>query len=348
MQRSDVAPCFLHQTDIFRPHNDPDDHWDLACAYALAATHRATLSGILIDHPPGAPILNHACDPDLGSVAQLSFITGINPPVAVGRPEFFASRGDHREQPPPSGVQFVLDQLAAHPEGLAIVIVGAARDLAEALQRLPDLFASNCRGIYLNIGSGCPDRTRIAVLEWNVTLDPAAYAAIFTAPCPIFWLPCLDDEPQVADLHCREWGSHYSFRQADILEALPLSLRNYFGWMFSKQTSSTWLAALGQDFSALLADKGEQQRMMYSTASFFHLAGLGVTREGRLLPLADEADWVYRFEPVTVTCSADGHTRWQAAKHSDRHLLHILDTQRYAQAMCLAMRQLLCEGFPAA
>jgi hypothetical protein len=27
----------LHQTDLFRPHADPDDHWDLACVYALAA-----------------------------------------------------------------------------------------------------------------------------------------------------------------------------------------------------------------------------------------------------------------------------------------------------------------------
>ena len=26
----------LHETDLFRPHGDPDDHWDLACEYALA------------------------------------------------------------------------------------------------------------------------------------------------------------------------------------------------------------------------------------------------------------------------------------------------------------------------
>jgi len=26
----------LHVTDLFRPHIDPDDHWDLACVYALA------------------------------------------------------------------------------------------------------------------------------------------------------------------------------------------------------------------------------------------------------------------------------------------------------------------------
>ena len=26
----------IHITDLHRPHVDPDDHWDLACVYALA------------------------------------------------------------------------------------------------------------------------------------------------------------------------------------------------------------------------------------------------------------------------------------------------------------------------
>ena len=41
-------------SDLFRPHNDPDDHWDLACAYALAYQGRAELQGILIDYPQPA------------------------------------------------------------------------------------------------------------------------------------------------------------------------------------------------------------------------------------------------------------------------------------------------------
>jgi len=38
---------------LFRPHNDPDDHWDLACAFALAKTGLCPLAGVLIDFPPG-------------------------------------------------------------------------------------------------------------------------------------------------------------------------------------------------------------------------------------------------------------------------------------------------------
>ena len=36
----------LHVTDLFRPHMDPDDHWDLACVYALAYRGDIDLKGI--------------------------------------------------------------------------------------------------------------------------------------------------------------------------------------------------------------------------------------------------------------------------------------------------------------
>ena len=42
----------LHVTDLYRPHMDPDDHWDLACVYALACQGYIELKGVLIDHPP--------------------------------------------------------------------------------------------------------------------------------------------------------------------------------------------------------------------------------------------------------------------------------------------------------
>lgn len=338
-------PRFLHQTDLFRPHNDPDDHWDLACAFALASLGKASLAGIMIDYPPGAPILNHKSDPDVGAVAQLSYITGIHPPVAVGRPEFF-SAGRALNGRVPSGVRMILRQLRTSLDGMYIVVVGAARDLAEALAREPELFEEKCLGIYLNIGSGSPDPSLVKAPEWNVKLDPAGYAQIFRAPCPIFWMPCLQDEAGAGDLHSREFGTHYRFRQGDILEDLPRSMRNYFGWMYTRDSSSTWLEALGGDFELLLAAKAGDYRMMYSTGSFFDLAGYGVTRSGELLPKTDEADWVYRFEPIDVTCSEQGVTRWSAGlPSSPRHIFRVLDPEMYPMAMAAAMRTLLLRAY---
>ena len=35
----------IHQTDIFHHHADPDDHWDLACQYALSYLDHTDLIG---------------------------------------------------------------------------------------------------------------------------------------------------------------------------------------------------------------------------------------------------------------------------------------------------------------
>jgi hypothetical protein len=43
---------WIHQTDLFRRHSDPDDHWDLVTVYALVGRRAADLLGVLIDYPP--------------------------------------------------------------------------------------------------------------------------------------------------------------------------------------------------------------------------------------------------------------------------------------------------------
>lgn len=43
----------IHQTDLFRPHEDPDDHWDLALQFALQHCGSTNISAILLDSPLG-------------------------------------------------------------------------------------------------------------------------------------------------------------------------------------------------------------------------------------------------------------------------------------------------------
>ena len=72
---------FIHQTDIFHPHGDPDDHWDLATVYALAARGALDLQGLLFDYPPA----HRTGDPATLAMAQLGHITGITGvPLTVG------------------------------------------------------------------------------------------------------------------------------------------------------------------------------------------------------------------------------------------------------------------------
>ena len=65
----------LHATDLFRPHMDPDDHWDLACVYALAHLGEIDLKAVVIDFPPKNR------DPDVAAIAQLNYTIDVNAPT---------------------------------------------------------------------------------------------------------------------------------------------------------------------------------------------------------------------------------------------------------------------------
>jgi hypothetical protein len=343
-----MQETLFHQTDLFRPHNDPDDHWDLACAFAVARKGMVTLAGILIDYPPGPPVLNHASDPDIAAVAQLSHLTGIYPPIAVGNATYFSNRKDLQSSTAAAGVKFTIQVLRESPVPIVISIVGSARDIAEAIAREPQLFAEKCARIYLVSGSGSPDPASVPSLEWNVALDPGAYVQIFKAPCPIYWLPCLEDEDRVASQESRTYAGHFRFLEKDILDGLPDGLRSYFGFMYSRRDSSFWLRALAEDFGEQLHTQGESFRMMYSTPSFFDVAGQGVTTSGEIRPKTETRDdWVYRFEPVDVHCGPDGSTSWTASANanSSRQILRVLDKKAYPVAMTRAMRTLLRDAF---
>jgi hypothetical protein len=234
-QRPAAVPM-LHVTDLFRPHNDPDDHWDLACVYALAYQGRVDWRAIMADYPP-APRNN---DPDVLGVAQMNYLTGQAVPVVVGSPRPMRSRDDAQDEATPwedGGIRALLRLLRESPRPVVINILGSCRDVAVAGRRDPALFATKCAAIYLNAGTGTPDKTKAAWLEYNVSLSAAAYGAIFDLPCPIYWMPCFEERPGKGQgaPQVMEFGTFYRFLQSDILPHLSPRLKNFFAWMYSSQ-----------------------------------------------------------------------------------------------------------------
>jgi hypothetical protein len=218
----------LHVTDLFRPHMDPDDHWDLACVYALAFRDDVDLKGILIDHPPENA---KGRNPDIAAVAQMNLITETYVPVAVGSSVPLKSRDDVQADASPTdhhGVRMLLNVLRESPEPVVISVLGSSRDVAVAGRKDPDLFAKKCAAIYLNAGTGSPKMTAASKLEYNVTLDKYAFAAIFDLPCPVYWMPCFEDMESRRERPIREYGTHYKFRQDRILPHLSDRVQNYF------------------------------------------------------------------------------------------------------------------------
>ena len=328
----------IHQTDLFHPHNDPDDHWDLACQYALAAAGNIDLKGILLDYP--VTIANG--DPSVQAVNQLNFLTNLAVPCAIGLPDRVENTAEINrmlaEGRGLSGVQMVLDILANSAEPVVIHIVGSSRDIAAAAHKEPELFRDKCKALYLNAGASNPQ----SPIEYNVEIDPFTYSLMFKLPCPVYWMPCFDmlQFPFVVG----EFGTYYGFTQGDILPSLSPSMQNFFLYALTRSTDNRWLSALKDPVnSEQLAFHARGWRNMWCTGGFLHTAGLTVLRDGSIAPLNESpADEVFRFESVEVSCANDGSTRWQlSAQDTGRYLFRVLDLDRYQNAMTTAMRTLL-------
>ena len=354
-QSAKVDPVpMIHVSDLFRPHDDPDDHWDLACVYALASEGRVDLRGILIDYPKP----ERRNDPDVLAVAQMNYITGLSVPVMIGSSRWFgteepASLGDKREL---RGVRAMLDIMRRSPEPVVINVLGSCRDVALAGRLEPDLFAKKCRAVYLNAGSGTPDPEKAQRLEWNVHLDPEAYTAIFDLPCPIYWMPCFEVvHPKPRDLfQVAEFATFYRFRQGEVLPHLSQGVQNFFSYMFRHgrfvpetqalgEPRPDWLHALESTPEPALAEAiSQMDRNMWCTGGFLHAAGLTVTPQGEIVPLEDTDDAVFQFEPIELSCASDAVTRWKkATAPTNRFIFRVRDTEQYPTAMTSALLSLL-------
>ncbi|MBI5835082.1 MAG: hypothetical protein HZB16_22485 [Armatimonadetes bacterium] len=332
----------IHQTDLFRPHGDPDDHFDLAAVYGLATLGAVDLLGVLCDFPPP----RRTGDPDTVAVAMLNHLTGLAVPLVVGMPQRPESRVDDQAKAAPSdltGVNWLLRTLRQSPQPVAISMVGSCKDVAVASRREPELFREKCRAIYLNSGTGAPDLPLDSRREFNVELNPGSYAAIWDIPCPIYWLPCYDhlDHGQPDPRVVMRYASYFQFPMSQILPELAPPMQRYFLSMLEQDLTTHWLKSLRAPVdSAKLATWGTKPRNMWGTATFLHLAGLTVNADGQLIP-ADQPG-VYVFKPITATCTDDGHTQWRdGAGTPARYKFEIVDEAHYAVAMTKALLALI-------
>jgi len=343
-QTSKSAVPVIHVTDLHRPHVDPDDHWDLACMYALAYRGDIDLKGILIDYPPSR---EKGRNPDIAAVAQMNRITGLAVPVGVGTPHLmksgddaqpYASASDHQ------GIDMVLNILRESNRPVFINVIGTCRDIAVASKKAPPLFADKCGGVYLNAGCGAPKKPADARLEYNVTLDKPAYEAIFDLPCPLYWMPCFESLDRQDSSRAPEFGTYYRFRQSEILPNLSKRVQNYFAYMFARRTDHNWLAALeGELDEPLLAEVATKDRNMWCTAGFFHVAGYTITSDGSTPKHGAATEGtVFTFDPIKITGMSPGGNEWVPDPSStQRFIFHVRDVDHYRSATMKAMKALL-------
>ncbi len=338
----------IHTTDLFHPHGDPDDHFDLALQYALSVRKYTKLERVIIDHPSRAAAANHGFySPAVLSVAQLNVITGEEVPVSIGCQQQVRKRVDDLSDIPlrqSSAIDMILRVLKDAEEPVRIVIVGDCSDIAAASRRDPELFRTKCNRVYVNAGTGCNIENHER--ECNVITNPNAYAAMFDLPCPVYWCPCFHSiHPLPEYFGPKNEGKHgsvYLTDQSFLFDHMSVRLQNYFSYMFECSTDPMWLAWLDRkESSAQLEYERTQKRRLYSTAGILHAAGITVDVNGDFSDLYSEDKGVFSFIPINVTCDDHGFTRWERARgDTQRYILNIPDNYNYASALTIAISKL--------
>jgi hypothetical protein len=333
----------IYCTDLFHPHDDPDDHFDLAALYALA---ELDVKGIVLDQ--GAK--QHE-KPGRIPVSQLNRLSGGDVPVVIGLATPLRHPQDAGAEQPAEfqgGVDAILRTLREADRLVTIIAVGSLRDVAAAWNREPNLLRSKVGMLLLFIGEASDPEFR----EYNVGLDPAAFVAVMRSRLPIAWVPCFDGGLWQNAGHASFWQA----RHADLLAHAPTPLIQYFIYAL-EHASADPAAFLEQPVDPdRRARLFAQTRNLWCTAIFGAVAGRRVVeRDGRFTSLPAPPDQprslfadhgVFGFRGLYVEVGDDAVVRprdnpgaswiWQ---------FEVRDRERYARAMTEATAGLLA-SFP--
>jgi len=341
-EKSVVRVPLIYSTDLLHPHDDPDDHFDLATLFCLP---ELDVKAILLDQ--GA---QQAERPGRTPVEQMLCLTGRRIPFAGGLAEKLKSPNDAAPDQPAEtqgAVELLLKVLHESPQPVTYVGTGSARDVVAAFNREPDLLKQKLARVYVSIGNA-EDGGR----EWNVDLDPQAYVGLMRSGLPIYWCPCLPMERANTD---SLFSTYWKFRQDQVLETAPRRLQNFF--IYALQTVSPEelnpLRALSADLRPWRHLVWRMERNMWSTPGLLHAAGRQVyrTKSGwtatQSPPPDAEAVQLFTFVPARVEVDDVGNTKKTlAAASASIRVFQLNEAEDYSEAMRDILRGLF-RNFPA-
>jgi len=316
-----VRVPLVYSSDLFHPHDDPDDHLDLATVFALP---EFDVRAVLLDQ-------GERQSKGSGRVAldQMSRLTGRPIVSAIGLSQKLKSPSDTGLDQPTrlqGAVELLLRTLRESRDPVTIIQVGSSRDIVAAFNREPALFRGRVRAIYSNIGNAAPGGQ-----EWNVKLDPYAYVGLLRSGLPVYLAPCFPkDSPHASFWTLTSFG--------EVFDGAPLALQSFFLYAFLKvdPTDLDPVAALSMNLRTWRGSIWPRSKEMWSTASILHAAG----REG-------EVPGAFRFVPVRIEIGDDALIRSLdfSASDSKTRILERSDLRAYESAMNACIRKLFAR-FP--
>ena len=314
----------VYSTDLLHPHEDPDDHFDLACMFAMP---EVDLRAVILDN-----LESQADRPGYKPVWQLNYLSGRHVPAVIGLNHKLKSPEDLALDQPAehqNGVHLLLQTLRDSDEKVAIIFVGSARDTVVAYNREPALFRNKVRSICGFIGEASNEK----FTEYNVGLDPQAFVRLLRSDLPFYWVPCFDGGLWQNQGH----ASYWKIRHGDVLDKAAEPLQRYFLYMLRKETNDP--------IAYLTAPMREEERrwLMAGQRNLWAAALLGIG-----LGPESQRRWeaIAGFAPVDVAVANNGAVRYGQEPGSHRVMrFEIRDKANFASVATARTAELLA-SFP--
>lgn len=319
----------IYCTDLFHPHDDPDDHFDIACLYAIP---EIDIKAVILDQGK-----KQQKKPGAIPVEQLNYITGKNVPSYIGLAEKLKSPGDkglNEAAEYQAGVEQIIRILKESAEPVVIIAVGSLRDVAAAYNREPELMRKKTGKLYIFIGEASNNE----FVEWNVNLDVNAYRCVMQSDLPVYWVPCFDG----GVWHNKGRASFWKARHADLLKDVSVRVMNYFIYALARKGPELKIKYLDAE-----ADSKEKKKVLagvrnlWCTAVFGDAAGRKIVKRGdKYISIpkdmskdSDKGIKLFTFEDVSVTINEKGNTIDKPESAHKVKCFRIVDNDIYAEAM---------------
>lgn len=330
----------LYCTDLFHPHEDPDDHFDLTSVYAL---QELEIKAIILDQG-----VKQERRPGKIAVEQLNFLTGREIPWAVGlsgKLKHPSDGGSDQPRPYQGGVETILQVLRESPVPVTVITVGSLRDVAAAFNRRPILFRRKVSRLMIFAGDA-----QGSFQEHNVGLDPNAYIRMMNSGLPIHWVPCFD-----GGLWQNENGnaSYWQAGHAELLQEASQPVLNFFIYaLLHKRADDPAGFLYGDILDREKAEVLSEQRNLWCAAVFPFAANRKyILRDGRYLAVpkgamrdGDRVVELFSFDPVKLRVEGIGQEFvGDVAESRVVNRFHINNRQIYAAAMTSVVRELIKE-----
>ena len=338
---AEVTPSVpvIYCTDLFHPHDDPDDHFDLATLYAMP---ELDIKGVVLDQ--GRKQLER---PGRIPVSQMNKITGRDVPAAIGLADPLKSPDDKALDQPAQfqgAVELIVQTLRTAARPVCIATAGSVRDVVCAFNREPGLFRRKVAMVLIFIGEASDTKFQ----EYNVGLDTQAFVGLMRSGLPVYWVPCFDGGLWQNRGHASFWRA----KQQTLLEGARPEVIQYFIYALEKESAEP-LAFLSRP-----VDPERQGRLFAGTRNLWCAAVLGVM-SGREV-VFDGSKWIsvhpqrggasvvgrrkplFGFAKVQMSVSDAGVVSYGKGPGSHKvKRFEVRDSARYEQGMVEATAALL-------